>query len=223
VFRLLERAQGTSFVAAPCHRHVRLDARQRKRCRSRHEIGRPVTPSGERLRVRVRADVAARTPIDAREATSIERFLELFDALQSPFDIDADPVHVTGSGIVIGSRGVLLHEHRRLGIWIQPGGHIDPGESPWEAALRETREETGLDVCFVGPLDDAGVPALIHVDVHVGGRGHTHLDLRYLLDGGDADPSPPAGESQHVGWFRWDEAIELTDEGLRGALVALRP
>jgi 8-oxo-dGTP pyrophosphatase MutT (NUDIX family) len=182
-----------------------------------------VSPSVE-LRVRIRSDVAARPPVDEREAVSISRFLELYDALDSPFDIDADPVHVTASGIVIGPRGVLLHEHKRLGIWIQPGGHIDPGETPWEAALRETREETGLlGASFAGPFCDDLTPVLVHVDVHPGGRGHTHLDLRYLIDGGDADPNPPEGESQAIGWFDWPAAIDRTDPGLSGALLTLQP
>ncbi len=67
------------------------------------------------------------------------------------------------------------------------------------------------------------MPPLVHVDVHAGGRGHTHLDLRYLLAGGESDPAPPPGESQEIGWFDWDEAIERADDGLRGALRALRP
>ena len=106
---------------------------------------------GDQLRRRVRADVAARRAVDDREAVSIERFLEAFDALPAPFDQEVDPIHVTGSGIVVGPRGVVLLEHKRLGIWLQPGGHIDPGETPWAAALRESREETGLEVSFVGP------------------------------------------------------------------------
>ncbi len=66
----------------------------------------------------------------------------------------------------------------------------------------------------------------MHVDVHPGGRGHTHLDLRYLFDGGPADggaadPAPPEGESQEIGWFDWDAAIDIADPGLRGALTAL--
>jgi 8-oxo-dGTP pyrophosphatase MutT (NUDIX family) len=178
---------------------------------------------GEQLHQRIRADVAARRPVDEREAISIERFLTFFDALAAPLDQDSDPVHVTGSGVVIGPRGVLLLEHRRLGIWLQPGGHIDPGETPWDAALRESREETGLEVSFAGPFDDDGVPELIHVDVHEGGRGHTHLDLRYLIDGGDADPDPPEGESQQIDWFDWDAAIARADPGLRGLLLALQP
>ena len=82
------------------------------------------------------------------------RFLTLFDTLDQPFDEDASPIHVTGSAIVTGERGVVLHLHKRLGIWLQPGGHIDSGETPWQAALHETREETGLPV---KPATDADV------------------------------------------------------------------
>ena len=171
------------------------------------------------LRTSVRDAVAARAPIDDAERACIAEFLERFDALADPFDQDSDPVHVTGSAIVVGPRGVVLLQHKRLGFWLQPGGHIDGGESPWQAALREAREETGLDVRSAG----SGEPQLVHVDVHAGGRGHTHLDLRYLVDGGSADPTPPADESQEIGWFEWDAAIERAgDERLKACLRSLR-
>ena len=181
------------------------------------------------VHLHVRSSVAARMPVDEREERSIAAFLRAFDGLADPFDQRLDPVHVTGSGIVVGPRGVVLLRHKRLGIWLQPGGHIDPGETPWDAALRESAEETGLDVSFDVPFDESCdepsegdvVPELIHVDVHPGGRGHTHLDLRYLVDGGDADPAPPEGESQDIAWFGWTQAIAIADPGLRGALVAL--
>jgi 8-oxo-dGTP pyrophosphatase MutT (NUDIX family) len=156
--------------------------------------------------------------VDEREARSLSRFLQELEHLASPFDEEADPVHVTGSAIVIGPRGVVLHLHKRLGIWLQPGGHLDPGEDPADAAHREAREETGLDV-----RHPANGPRLVHVDVHPGPRGHTHLDLRFLLEADDADPAPPPGESQDVRWFTWDEAIAVADEGLVGALRGLRP
>lgn len=172
------------------------------------------------LRRGVRAAVAARAPIDGRERASIATFLVELDRLERPFDEDADAVHVTASAIVTGARGVVLHLHKRLGIWLQPGGHIDAGETPWDAASRETIEETGLAVRFASP---GHAPPLVHVDVHLGPRGHTHLDLRYRLLADDVDPAPPAGESPQVRWFSWDDAIAIADPGLRGALVALRP
>ena len=123
---------------------------------------------------------------------------------------------MTGSGIVIGPRGLILHRHRRLGIWLQPGGHLEAGETPWAAALRESEEETGLQIRDLEPE-----PPIFHLDVHAGGRGHTHLDLRYLLLADGADPAPPAAESQAVRWFAPAAALALADPGLRGALLKL--
>ncbi len=139
------------------------------------------------------------------------------DRLGRPFDEHAQPAHVTASAIVVGARGVVLHVHRRLHRWMQPGGHVDPGETPDEAVLRECREETGLSVAH-----PTGGPLLVHIDVHPSAAGHVHLDLRYLLWAPDEDPAPAAGESQDVAWFSWDEAIDLSDEALEGALRSAR-
>lgn len=177
----------------------------------------------ETMRALVRRSVAERIPIDDTERASIATFLDHYDVLVDPLDQELDAVHVTGSAIVVGPRGVVLLRHKRLGLWLQPGGHIDPGESPWAAARREAEEETGLTVRFA-TSDPDGVPPLVHVDVHPGGRGHTHLDLRYLVDGGDADPVPPAGESQEIGWFAWPEAVDrASDERLTALLAVLSP
>ena len=175
----------------------------------------------ESLVDQVRCAAQARAPINAAEAASIERLVAELDRLPEPFSEEADPVHVTGSAIVTGPRGVILLRHKRLGLWLQPGGHIDAGETPWDGALREASEETGLDVSFAEVGAD-GVPPLVHVDVHPGGRGHTHLDLRYLVVAGDADPNPPDGESQEIDWFDWPAAIErASDDRLTALLVHL--
>ncbi len=164
----------------------------------------------------VRAAVAAFAAATQREKISRERFLAELGRLADPFSRDADPVHVTGSAIVSGPRGTVLHWHKRLGGWLQPGGHVDPGETPWQAAVRETVEETGLPVRHprTGPL-------LIHLDAHPAGP-HYHLDLRYLLLSGDVEPSPPPAESQQVRWFTLTEAIELADAALVDALLRLK-
>lgn len=163
----------------------------------------------------VRSAVASHEAGDDREAGSRERILAELKRLADPFDEDADPVHVTGSGVVAGPRGTILHLHKRLGRWMQTGGHLEPGELPHDAALRESEEETGLSLAH--PRTG---PRLLHVDVHQAARGHTHLDLRYLLIGSDVEPSPPAGESPLARWFTWSEALERADEALVGALRA---
>jgi 8-oxo-dGTP pyrophosphatase MutT (NUDIX family) len=166
---------------------------------------------------RIRRDVRGFDAQTPRERESRRRFLDELDRLPHPFAEDADPVHVTGSAIVVGPRGVVLHFHKRLAMWLQPGGHVDPGEAPWQAALRESVEETGLPVSH-----PAGGPALVHLDVHRAARGHTHLDLRYLLHSPDVEPAPPPGESQQVRWFPWPEAVAIADSGLIDALHRLR-
>jgi 8-oxo-dGTP pyrophosphatase MutT (NUDIX family) len=169
------------------------------------------------LRVDVRARVAAHVPGSPREVAAKDRFLAEFDRLDDPFNEEADPTHVTASAIVVGTRGTVLHLHKRLGRWMQPGGHIDAGEAPPDAARREATEELGLSV-----EHPAGGPRLIHLDVHEAALGHTHLDLRYLLLGSAEDPHPPPGESPEARWCDWEEAAAMADEALAPALVVAR-
>jgi 8-oxo-dGTP pyrophosphatase MutT (NUDIX family) len=164
----------------------------------------------------IRASVERFDARSGRELASRRRFLAEFQRLDDPFDRAADPVHVTGSAIVSGPRGTVLHLHKTLGFWLQPGGHIDPGETPWQAAVRETAEETGL----LGRHPEDG-PWLYHLDAHPAGE-HFHLDLRYLLYCDDTDPAPAAGESQEVRWFGLDEAVAMADKGLVDGLRRLQ-
>lgn len=165
-------------------------------------------------------ELSVHIPIDEREKYSLEYFVRVAPTLLDPFNEHADPVHVTASAIVVsnsfGVDQVVLHKHKRLGMWLQPGGHIDLGETPRDAALREAREETGLTVRLFEQS-----PACIHVDVHPGPRGHTHLDLRYVVVALDETPAPPEGESQDVRWFAFDDALQMADEALVGALRAV--
>jgi 8-oxo-dGTP pyrophosphatase MutT (NUDIX family) len=165
----------------------------------------------------VRDAVGDHPAADDREEKAKAHILDGLDRLPRPFDEEADPVHLTGSAVVVGLRGTVLHRHKRLHRWMQPGGHLDPGEGPWDAALRESEEETGLHLRH----PDEG-PRLLHVDVHEAARGHTHLDLRYLLLAPDDDPHPPPDESPEARWYTWDEALDVSDAALVGALEAAR-
>ncbi|MTV27655.1 NUDIX domain-containing protein [Nitriliruptoraceae bacterium ZYF776] len=161
------------------------------------------------------AALEAHPPADERERRSRSRALALVRWLAAPFDETADPTHVTGSAIVVSPDGrVVLHRHKRLGLWLQPGGHVDGDESAADAAVRETREETGL----VARHPDAG-PRLVHVDLHEGPRGHVHLDVRYLLFADtQAGFAPEAGESPDVAWCSPQEAAARSDASLATAV-----
>ncbi len=163
--------------------------------------------------------LSVRTPVDERERESIEKFLADVPHLVEPYDEALGLVHVTASAIVVSDTGdkVALHLHKRLGMWLQPGGHIDAGETPAQGALREAEEETGLPV-----RHEDGNGLFVHVDVHAGPKGHTHHDLRYVVRAPEVPMNPAEGESPDARWFTWDEAIEIADVGLVGGLLATK-
>jgi 8-oxo-dGTP pyrophosphatase MutT (NUDIX family) len=163
----------------------------------------------------LRTQISALTPVDERERLSIAQTLERLDWPGDPLDEHENAHHITSSAFVVSSRGVILHEHKLLGIWVQPGGHVDAGETPEEAAVRETNEETGLVARHLEPA------TIFHVDVHPGPNGHTHYDLRYVLESQPIDPSPPEGESPEVYWFDYPSALERCEPALRSALRKL--
>jgi 8-oxo-dGTP pyrophosphatase MutT (NUDIX family) len=159
-------------------------------------------------------------PVDQRESDSIAVTLARLDVAGDLFSRLTDG-HVTASAFVVSSRGVILHRHLLLGLWIQPGGHVDDTEGPEEAAVRETLEETGLAARHFAPVE------LFHVDVHAGPQGHRgpdghlHYDLRYALSAPPLDPSPPEGESPEVDWFDFDTAQTRCEPALAPAIAKL--
>lgn len=156
--------------------------------------------------------LAGHTAADAREATDLAVMRFAAQALAHPTARDTLPGHFTASALVVDeslTRVCLLH-HVKLARWLQPGGHVEPGDADLvQAALREAREETGLAVAA-----HPAAPGLFDVDVHViparkAEPEHQHLDLRVLVLAPFEAPRPPSGESQQVRWFSLGEARAL--------------
>src|SRR5918993_767411 len=88
---------------------------------------------------------------------------------------------------VVAAGRVLLHWHRKLGMWLPPGGHIEPNELPDEAAVRETLEETGVAIRLVGgrgldrdfPDEPRQLVRPAGIQLEDIGPGHQHIDLVY--------------------------------------------
>lgn len=116
-----------------------------------------------------------------------------------PFDRNVfDPGHATGSCMVLGSDGrAALIFHKNLELWVQPGGHADPGESdPLTVSAREATEELGVPV-------GADQVELFDLDVHRiaprnGAPSHLHFDFRSLavIDPVELAPSSDAAEAR---------------------------
>jgi 8-oxo-dGTP pyrophosphatase MutT (NUDIX family) len=167
-------------------------------------------------------------PADAQEARDRDRIVEFILRNPDPFDRRIEEGHLTGSALVVPAdgTGILLLHHRKLDRWLQPGGHADPGESTGEeVALREAREETGIEGLRIHPT----APRPLDVDVHdIPGRGdegpHEHLDLRYLVLAPDSAPLSPRLEELHdLRWVGWEDVGSLRpDHGLRRALGKAR-
>ena len=117
------------------------------RARPHGQARRPAAGAGM-SREDVQALLEAHTPADAKELADRAAMLHFLEHLPSPFSSDQPAAHFTASALVLDeSRAdACLVLHRKLGLWLQPGGHVEPDDPTLaDAALREVREETGLD------------------------------------------------------------------------------
>ncbi len=135
---------------------------------------------------------------------------------------DAHP-HLTrdfAATVFVAWRGrLLLHRHRKLGMWLPCGGHVEPHELPDEAAVREVREESGVEVELVGEraLDLPAPRQLVRprgVQLETIGPGHEHIDLIYFGRPVEPYDGTLTADEDGLGWYggRDLDALDLTDE-----------
>jgi 8-oxo-dGTP pyrophosphatase MutT (NUDIX family) len=107
--------------------------------------------------------------------------------------------------VVQGGRVLVIH-HRKLDRWLPLGGHVELDEDPEQAALREAKEESGLDVELLGerpPTTGAGTRALIaprFLDIHHITDTHEHIGMIYWARPRNGNLALSATEHHDIRW-----------------------
>ncbi|MFF3579549.1 NUDIX hydrolase [Streptomyces mirabilis] len=128
--------------------------------------------------------------------------------------------HVTASALVIDPVGgrVLLTLHRKLRMWLQMGGHCEPGDPTLAAAaLREATEESGIEGLILLPggpvtLDRHAIPAPCN----------WHLDVQYAALAPPEAVAAISDESLDLRWFPYEEVADVADASVVRLLEATR-
>jgi 8-oxo-dGTP pyrophosphatase MutT (NUDIX family) len=128
--------------------------------------------------------------------------------------------HVTASALIVDPEHgrVLLTLHRKLRMWLQMGGHCEPGDAtPAAAALREATEESGIPGLTLLPggpvrLDRHAIPAPCH----------WHFDIQYAAVAPRGAAHAISDESLDLRWFAYDEVAEVADDSVVRLLEATR-
>jgi 8-oxo-dGTP pyrophosphatase MutT (NUDIX family) len=139
--------------------------------------------------------------------------------------------HFVTTGYVVKDGKTLLLNHKKLSMWLPPGGHIDEGELPDEAVLREIKEETGLSAVILSPKRESrrhekGVLFLhqpSHVQLEDIPNHPQHIDLVYFC-GVKEGAEVLLHEHHEMRWYSAEElkaAKEVRDEVRETGLAAI--
>ena len=119
----------------------------------------------------------------------------------------------TAGVYIVHKNKVLIRLHEKYNIWIHVGGHIELDEDPIEAAIRECKEEVGLDVTIYDPgptpsnlrAGNKHLPTPAHMNIHyVGGTNHQHIDLLYYATS-ESDEVIPENDTDQWVWLTKEE------------------
>lgn len=115
---------------------------------------------------------------------------------------------ITATVYIVNNGKVLLHMHKKYNTWFPVGGHLEPDELPHEAAIREAKEEAGIDITLVetenvpyfdiGRVDRLPAPFCLY---HEGDIEEQFLDFIYIGKSAQTEFLPKIAESKELRWF----------------------
>ncbi|MGI5185418.1 NUDIX domain-containing protein [Dactylosporangium sp. CA-152071] len=150
--------------------------------------------------------VAALVPHDERETADrayVLAWIESGSELYRQVPPDQPAQHLVTYFLPYDARNdrLFLVAHRKAGLWLPPGGHVEPGETPWETVVREAEEELAV-TARPHPLTPDGLPCFLTVTRTVGPGQHTDCTLWHIIA---VDPAATIradpGEFTDAGWF----------------------
>lgn len=149
------------------------------------------------------------------ETDLVDDFLGLLADPANPFVRERLAGHFTGGAWLVSADGrrTLLTHHRKLGRWLQLGGHADGDTDMAQVALKEAEEESGLprlrvDAGAIFDLDRHWIPERKQVP------GHWHYDVRYVVRAGDDERYVVSEESLDLAWREIGPMAGDADESL---------
>lgn len=155
-----------------------------------------------------RRTVAGYSATVGSQADLKRRIMQHLEIHPDALERDCMPGHLTGSVVLMDHRFersfVLLH--RKLGLWLQPGGHLDGDGNLVASALREATEESGIEGLEIWT-------SVLDLDIHgvdpPGERPHDHLDVRFVARAPERAAVNPSDEAITTRWATPEELVEM--------------
>ena len=149
----------------------------------------------------------------SKEAAVAERFIDFITSCADCCERSNLSRHLTGSAWLVDGAGerVLLTHHRRLGMWLQLGGHADGNPDLFEVATKEAYEESGI--ALIRPVSEK----IFDIDIHriPESRGvpeHDHYDIRYAFQVVGDETFRVSDESIDLQWVKISRISDYTEE-----------
>ena len=152
-------------------------------------------------------------PINPADQAQADRLHVFVESNENCFERSNLAGHVTGSAWLVDLTGteVLLTHHKKLGRWLQLGGHCDGKSDVLAVAQREAEEESGLKNIDVLSYE------IFDLDVHlIPARGvepeHFHYDVRFALQARGSNDFIVSKESNQLAWVVIDRLENISKE-----------